>query len=156
MVGPAAHGHRNVEPAGADGQHADAAAGGGVAVRAQQRLSRFGETLQVHLMADAVAGPRKPDAVLFGHGRDVLVVVCIFKAGLQHVVVDIGHRAFGLDAVDAHGLELQIGHGAGGVLRERLVNAHGDLLARLHLPGHKVRCDQFFCDVHLLCFPLRL
>ena len=57
---------RHIQAARADGQHADAAAGRGVAVRADQGLARHAEALQMHLMADAVAGTGKIHAVLFG------------------------------------------------------------------------------------------
>ena len=92
VVGAAAHGHRYVHAARAEGQHPDAAAGGGVAVGADEGLARHAEAFQMHLMADAVAGAGEPDAVLVGDGLDVPVIVGVFKAGLEGVVVDIGHR----------------------------------------------------------------
>ena len=55
VIRAAAHGHGDVQPARAHRQHADAAARGGVAVGADQRLARNAKTLQMHLMADAVA-----------------------------------------------------------------------------------------------------
>ena len=133
VVGPAAHGHRHVQPAGADGQHADAAAGGGVAVRADEGLARHAVALQVHLVADAVAGAGEVHPDLFGHGLGVFVVVGVFKARLQGVVVDVGDRFFGLDPGDADGLEFQIGHGPGGVLGEGLVDFQADLAAGRHV-----------------------
>ena len=57
VIRTAAHGHSHVKPAGAHRQHADAAARGGVAVGADERLARNAEALQVHLVADAVARP---------------------------------------------------------------------------------------------------
>ena len=98
IVGAAAHGHRHVQPAGADGQHADAAAGGGVAVGAQQGLARAWRS--------APGAPdgrcRCPDGktrcrAFWSRCCDVFVVVGVFKAGLQHVVVDVGHRTLGFD-----------------------------------------------------------
>ena len=53
---PSRHRHRHIAPAGADGEHPDGAAGGGMAVGADQRLPGTAESLQVHLVADAVAG----------------------------------------------------------------------------------------------------
>ena len=143
VVRTAAHGDRDVHATGAEGQHADAAAGGRVAVGADERLARLAEALELHLVADAVARAGEPDAVLFGHGLEIAVVVRVFKAGLQRVVVDIGHAQFGPDARDAHRLKLQIGHRAGGILRERLVDAQGDLAAGCHVAVQQVGADDF-------------
>ena len=146
VICAASHGHGHIQPARAEGQHPDAAAGGGVAVRADQGLSRNAEALQVHLMADAVARTREIDAVLAADRLNVAVVVGVFKAGLQGVVVDVGHAALGPDAVDAHGLKFQISHGAGCILGQGLVNAQGNFAARRHVPLHQVRADDFLCD----------
>ena len=146
VVRAAAHGDRDVHAARAEGQHTDAAAGGRVAVRADERLAGLAEALEVHLMADAVAGAREPDAMLCGHGLQVAVVVRVFKAGLQRVVVDVGHAQLGLYARDAHRLELEIGHRAGRVLRERLVNAQGDLAAGGHVAVQQMCTDDFLCQ----------
>ena len=56
VVCAAAHRNRDVESACAEREHADAAAGRGVAVRADERLAGDAEALKMHLMADAVAG----------------------------------------------------------------------------------------------------
>ena len=125
----AGHRHRHVEAAGADGQHARAAARRRVAVGAEERLAGGAEALQVHLVADAVARPREVDAVL---GRDALqeaMVVGVLEARLEHVVVDVADRELRAHARDAHRLELEVGHRAGGVLRQRLVDAERDLAA---------------------------
>ena len=143
VVRAAAHGDRDIHATGAEGQHADAAAGGRVAVGADERLARLAEALELHLVADAVARAGEPDAVLLGHGLEIAVVVRVFKAGLQRVVVDIGHAQLGSDARDAHRLKLQIGHRAGGVLRERLVDAQGDLAAGRHVAVQQVGTDDF-------------
>ena len=71
----------------------------------------------MHLMAYTVAGAREIDAVLFCNGLYVSVVVGVFKARLQSVMVDIRDAALGLYAVDADRLKLQIRHRSGGVLR---------------------------------------
>src|SRR5206468_6078676 len=63
VIGPAAHGHRHVEPARPDGEHARGPAERGVAVRAEDELPRPAEGLEVHLMADAVAGLGEPRPV---------------------------------------------------------------------------------------------
>ena len=87
IIRSAAHGDRDVQASRADGEHARRAAGGRVAVRAEQGLAGHGEALQVDLVADAVAGSGEPDAVLCRDSLDVLVVVRILAAGLEHVVV---------------------------------------------------------------------
>ncbi len=90
VISAAAHGHRHIQSARAHSQHTDAAAGGSVAVGADQGLAGNAEALQMYLMADAVAGTGKVNAVLFGDRLNKAVVVGVFKAGLQGVVVDIG------------------------------------------------------------------
>ena len=100
-----------------------------MAVAAQQGQSRYAEALQVHLVADAVAGLGAEDAVLLRHALDVLVVIRVFKAGLQGVVVNIGYALHGSDPADTHSLKLQVSHGSRGVLRQGLVNPDGDLFA---------------------------
>ena len=64
---------------------------------------------------------------------DKAVVVGVFKAGLQGVVVDIGHGPLGFDTRNAHGLKLQISHRAGGVLRQGLVDSQSDFRSYGHL-----------------------
>ena len=143
VVRAAAHGDRDVHAPRAEGQHADAAAGGRVAVRADEHLARLAEALELHLVADTVARAGEPDAVLFGHGLEIAVVVRVFKAGLQRVVVHIGHAQLGLHTRDAHRLKLQIGHRAGGVLCECLVDAQRDLAAGRHVAVQQVGADDF-------------
>ena len=148
IIRAAAHGHSHVQAARADGQHADAAAGRGVGVGAQQGIAGHAEALQLHLMADAVAGLGAVDAVLLGYGLDELVIVCVLEAGLQGVVVDVGDALFGADALHAHGLELQIRHGAGGILGKGLVDADGNFRAGDQLAGEQVRGENFLCQIH--------
>ena len=77
-----------------------AAAGGGVAVGAEQRGARLAEALQMDLVADAVARPREDDAVaLAATALKVAVVVVVLKADLERVVVNVGDREVGLDPV---------------------------------------------------------
>ena len=95
---------------------------GRVAVGAQQGLARDCEPLKVHLVADAVAGPREEDTVFRGNVLEEPVVVGVLESGLQGVVVHVAHRELGLDAFDADGLELEVGHGPGGVLGQGLVD----------------------------------
>ena len=148
IIRAAAHGHRHVQPARADGDHAQRAAGGGVAVAAKQRFARLADAFQLHLMADAVARLAQIDAVLAGDACDIAVVVRVFKAGLEGVVINVGHAAFGFDAFYIHGLKLQIGHGPGGILRERLVDADSDFAARLELARYQMGGKNLLGYVH--------
>ena len=109
-----------------------------MAVGADEGLARHAEAFQMHLVADTVAGAGEPDPMLFCHGLDITVVVGVLKAGLEGVVVDIGHGQLRFHPVQAHGLKLQIGHCSGGVLGEGLVYSQGRLLSRLHTAGHQV------------------
>ena len=142
VVRAAAHGHGHVHTAGTEGQHPDAASGGGVAVGANQGLSGNAEALQMDLMTDAVAGTGEPDAVLCGNGLNIAVVIGVFKAGLQCVVVHVGDRPLCPHPVNSHGLKFQIGHGTGGVLRQCLVDSQSHLGARLRAAAHKMRFDE--------------
>ena len=58
-----------------DGYHADAAACGGVAVAAEERISRNTETLAMHLVADTVAGTGKIHAQLRGDALKISMIV---------------------------------------------------------------------------------
>ncbi len=49
-------------------------------------------------------------------------------------MVDIGYRNLGLDLGNTQGLELEIGHGPGGVLGEGLVDANADFIAGRQCP----------------------
>ena len=89
VVRAAAHCDGDVEAACAEGEHADAAAGGRVGVGADQGFAGCAEAFQVDLVADAVTGFGVVDAMLFGDGADVFVVIGIFKAGLEGIVVDV-------------------------------------------------------------------
>ena len=146
VIGAAAHRDRHIQSARAERQHTDAAAGGGVAVGADQRFAGDAEPLQMHLMADAVAGAGEIQPVFLTYRLDITVIVGVFKAGLQGVVVDIRDRTLGFDARHAHRFKFQISHGAGGVLRQCLVNFQSDLAARGHIAGQQVGRDQFLCQ----------
>ncbi len=145
MVLAAAHGHGHIHAPRPEGQHTDAAAGGGVAVRADEGLARGPEALQVQLVADAVARPGEVYAVLSGDGLDIPVVVGVLKAALKSVVVDIRHALFGLHPGDPHGLELKIGHGAGGVLGQSLVDAETHVRTHCHFAAYQVGGNDFLC-----------
>ena len=144
IVRAAAHSYRHVETARADGKHADAAAGGRVAVGADQRLARHAEAFKMDLVADAVSGSAEVDPVLLRDGSDESVVVSIFKAGLERVVVYVRDGFLRPDAWDPHCLEFQIRHGAGGVLCQRLVDPETDIRPFFAYPVNDVCVDYLF------------
>ena len=143
----AGHGHRNVQTARADRDHSRAAAGRCMAVRAQQDLSRRAETLQVHLVADSIARTAEKGPDLKGHALQVAVVIGVLEAGLKHVVVHVADRDLGLDPRYGHRLELQVGHGSGGILGQGLIHRHGDFLARRQFSLDQVLVEYFLNDV---------
>ena len=150
IVSAAAHCNGHIKAAGTDSDHADAAAGGGVAVGADQGFAGYAESFKMHLMTDAVAGAGEPDAVLFGDRADEAVVVGILEAGLEGVMVDISNRALGLDSRNADSLKFKVSHCAGSVLREGLVDADADLVSLYELAVNDVSLQYFFgkCKSH--------
>ena len=74
------------------------------------------------------------------------MVVGIFKAGLQRVVIDISNRPLGLDARNAHRFKFEIGHGAGGVLRQRLIDLETDFAADGHFAADKMGTNELLCQ----------
>ena len=98
-------------------------------------------------MRDAIAGLGEPEPeALAGRAQEV-VVLGVLAVGLEQVVVDVLHRNLGARPVQAHRLELQHHHRAGGVLGEGLVDVQPDLLARGPLAGHQVGLDQLLRNV---------
>ena len=134
----ARHGERDVQPARADRHHADAAAGRGVGVGAEQGLAGHAEAFEVDLVADAVAGAAEADAVRGGDGLEIEVVIGVFRAHLEHVVVDVGHGQLGFHLAGPHRLEFQIRHRPRGVLRQRLVDADRRGFAGHAAAGHEM------------------
>ena len=122
-----------------------------MAVRADQGFARNAKALQVHLVANAVARAGEVNAMLLRHGLNVSVVVGVLKAGLQGVVVDVRHGAFGFDPIDPHSLEFQVRHGTGCVLRKGLVNFQPNFLSGDHLTLDQVGFDQFLCKCKTHC-----
>ena len=145
VVAAASHGCGDVDTAGADGDHAETAAGWRVAVGTDQGFTWDAEVFQMDLVADAVAWTAVGDAEVFGSTLDEEMVVKIFRAALQHVVVDVGHGAFGFYTVDAHGFQLEIRHRTGGILGEGLVNAQTDLVAWFHFTIGEMGSEDLFC-----------
>ena len=74
------------------------------------------------LMADAVAGPGEIYAMLGGDRLQIAVVIAVFKAALESIVVNIGDTQLGLDSGNTHCLKFQISHSAGGILGQGLVD----------------------------------
>ena len=103
----------------------------------------------MHLMADAVARFGEIDTVFFGNGLDIFVVIGVFKACLQCVVVNICNRFFCFNSGNANGFKLQISHSTCGILCQGLVNFDGDFLAGNHFSADQMRFNQFFSDIHV-------
>ena len=110
------------------------------------RIARPAEGLEVHLVADAVAGLGEPRPVARGGRLHVPVVVGVARVRLVDVVVDVAHHPRGLDPRKAHGLELQPRHVAVGVREQALVHAQADLLSSRRLAGHQMRVDELARD----------
>ena len=84
-------------------------------------------------MADAGAWRRKNDAIPGCDGSQKSVIVGILETHLNGVVVHIADRKFCFDPVYVHGLKLEIGHGACGILGQSLVNAQRNFTAGSHI-----------------------
>ena len=129
VVGPAAHRHRDVEPAGAHGIQPHAPHVHRVAVRPQRGVSGAGEVLLMDLVPDPRPRLRPPDAVLAGGRGEVHVVLGVLLADLQHVVVAVGAGHLAPHPPELHRLEVQHRGGPGDVLDEDLVDLDADLFA---------------------------
>ena len=147
LVRVAAHRHRHVEPAGADGDHPQRAARGGVRVGAHEDAARLGEALDVHVVADAVARPRVVQAVLAGQRLEHPVVVRVLEVELDDVVVHVLDRPLDLHPRHLELLELHQRHRARGVLEQRLVDAQGDRLTGRQLALDEVLAQDLACEV---------
>ena len=115
-----------------------------MAVRTDQGLSRNAETLQMYLMADAVARTRKINAVLLCYTADKAVIICIFKAVLERIVVNISNAAFCAYPRHTHCLKFQICHRTGGILCQSLINADSDFRTLYHFALNQVGFQNFF------------
>jgi hypothetical protein len=102
--------------------------------------------LLVDGVGDAVAGRRVPKPPLLGGASQEQVVVGVLVVLLDEVVIDVLGGEVGVDLLDAHRLELEHHHRAGGVLGEGLVDRERDLLARLHRSLDQVVLDELFGD----------
>ena len=88
----APHGHSHINPAGANRYHADAAASRCMRVTPEKRRPWLAKTFQMKLMAYSVARSRKDDTVALCHALQVSMVIGIFKADLNRVMVHITDR----------------------------------------------------------------
>ena len=143
----AAHRERNVKASGPDRQHAQRTGCGRVTVGAEQGFAGPAEALHVHDMADAVAGARIPQAKTAARALQEKVIVRVQMVDLQQVVIDILRAELGADAIEADRLQRQHHHRAGRILRERLVDADRDGLARAHLSASEVGRNQLLGDI---------
>src|SRR3972149_8665598 len=112
---------------------------------ADQGGARLTETLQVHLMTDAVSRPGKMNAVLLRDVPQIPVVVCIFKPDLNRVVVNVTDRQVGFYHRYAQRLELQVGHCTGGILSQCLIYSYSYLFVWYGPAGDKMRLNAFLC-----------
>ena len=74
------------------------------------------------------------------------MVIGIFKARLQCIVVYISHAALGFNAVKPHGFKFKIRHGARSVLRQCLVDFKRNLAAHGHIARKHMRFNNFLCN----------
>ncbi len=155
MVRAPRHRGRDVHPPHAHGDHAHGAAGRGMAVGTDQAKAGAAEALQMHLMADAVPRLGELDAVLVGDRLQIAVIIRVLETVLKGVVVDIGNR-IGFRQRDSHRFELEIRHGSQRVLRQGLVYADADLIARSGLSRDQMTADDLVVKVlsHMPASPL--
>ena len=142
-------GHRqgHFESAGSDGQHAHRAGRRRVAVGAHQRLARFAESLLMHRMAHAVAGPAEPEAKPPARAFEKQVVVGILGVFLNQVVIDVLHRQLGADPIQLHRFEFEHHQSARRVLRQGLVDPQPDFAPGRHFPFEQMGFNQLASDV---------
>jgi len=138
---------RDLEAAGADGEHAEGAGGAGVAVGPDHRPARRAEALHVHRVADAVAGLAEPEPEALARALEKEVVVGVAEVGLEHVVIDVLRRQLCVRVVEVHRLELEHDHRARRILGQRLVDPDPDLGAGRHVALHEMGTDELLRDV---------
>ncbi len=80
-------------------------------------------------MADAISWPGEVDAILLRDGLQIGVVVSIFEAYLDGIMIDIAYRKLSRDFFKPHGFELEIGHGPCRILGKGLIYLYSDLLS---------------------------
>ena len=144
---------RDLQPTRPDREHAQRPGGAGVAVGSDHGLARGAEALHVHRVTDAVAGLAEPEPEPAARALEEHMVVGVAEVGLEDVVVDVLGRQLRVRPVEAHRLQLEHDHRAGGVLRERLVDPDADLGAGGHLAVDDVLGDELLRNVstHAQC-----
>src|ERR687889_782418 len=94
-------------------------------IRPYERSAGPGEALHVQVVAEAVSG---------GEALQEAVVVRVLEVELDDVVINVLDREIHPDAVHAHPLELQAGHGACGVLEQCLIYLQAYFLVGIQRP----------------------
>jgi len=98
----------------------------------------------MNLMANPVSGTGKNNSEFPGDALQVSVVIGVFITDLDGVMIDVTYRQVGFHAGDAHGLELQISHRSGSVLRQSLIYADADFFTRFQTAADQVIREYFF------------
>ena len=63
-------------------------------------------------------------------------------------MVDVGDGFLCLHPLHAHGLELEVSHGTGGILGQGLINSNGNFRAGNKLTGQQMRGKDFLRQIH--------
>ena len=143
VVCAAAHCDSNVKSACTHRKHTYSAACRGVAVRADKSFSGDTEALKMNLMANTVAGTGEAKSSFLCNRLNETVIVSIFKACLQGVVIYISNGKLRSDTVNSHCLKLKVRHCTGCVLCKRLINSQTDFTAHRHIAGKQMIFNDF-------------
>ena len=143
----AGHGDGDVEPAGADRQHAERAGRAGVAVGTEQRRAGLAEPLHVNGVAHSVARPAVPDTeTLTGTlQKDVIVRVSVIR--LDQIVVHVLNRKLRLDPVKVESFQREHDERARCVLGQRLVDLEADPCPGPQFSVREVRGNELLREV---------
>ena len=116
-----------------------------MAVRADERFFRGRKALEMDLMANPIAGTREANAVFFRYRLDITVIVGVFKARLQGVVVDVATESSVLtrSVPIASNCRYAIVPVASVSVSDR---CEARFPCRAHLPRDKVGSDDFLCE----------
>jgi len=74
------------------------------------------------------------------------MVVSVFKAILQHVVINVAYRQSGSCPGYSHRFELEVGHRSGCVLGECLIYADSNFSSRNYFTRDKVLLNDLVAD----------
>ena len=146
IVSTAAHSNSNIKTACTDSKHTDTTACWSVAIRAYESFAGLAKSFKMYLMADTVAGTGEVNAMLFADGLNKSVVISIFKACLESVVVDVGNAFFSFDSRHADSLKFEVSHSTCSVLCQSLVDFKTDFRANGHITAEQVRFNNFLSD----------